>query len=116
MRLARVTGSRRYVDYATNALTDVHPDYWMAREARALQSGDIPTLTEHQRTILLLVAQGKTYKEIASELGRSWKTISNSVEHLRGKFGAGTRGELVARALRHGVVGVGDSGREVRTA
>ncbi len=115
LRLARLTGSRRYVQYAHDALADAHPDFWMAREARTLQSVDAPALTDHQRTILLLVAQGKTYKEIASTLGRSWKTISNSVEHLRGKFGAGSRGELVAHALRHGVVDVGES-ETVRTA
>jgi len=115
LRLARLTGSRRYVQYANTALAGAHPDYWMAREARALQSVDAPALTDHQRTILLLVAQGKTYKEIGSHLGRSWKTISNSVEHLRGKFRAGNRGELVARALRHGVVDVGDA-ESVRSA
>jgi len=116
LRLARVTGSARYVAYANAALASVHPDYWMAREARALHSGETPTLTDHQRTILLLVAQGKTYKEIASKLGRSWKTISNSVEHLRGKFGAATRGELVARALQHGVVGVGEPEGDAHSA
>jgi DNA-binding CsgD family transcriptional regulator len=107
IRLARLTGSRRYVDYASAALRDVHEDYWVAREVAALRSDEAPALTTHQRTILVLVAQGKTYKEIGTSLGRSWKTIANSVELLRTKFGAGTRGELVAAAARHGVVDLG---------
>jgi DNA-binding CsgD family transcriptional regulator len=108
LRLARLTGSVRYAEYAAPALDQVHPNYWMARELRALKSDVAPALTNRQRAILRLVAEGKTYKEIGAALGRSWKTIANSVEQLRGKFEAGTRGELVAIALRHGLVEVGD--------
>jgi DNA-binding CsgD family transcriptional regulator len=107
LRLARITGSPKYLKYAASLLGEVSPRYWIAREVRALQSDAGPLLTKNQRAILTLVARGKTYKEIGTALGRSWKTVANTVEQLRAKFGAGTRGELVALALRQGVIGLG---------
>jgi DNA-binding CsgD family transcriptional regulator len=108
LRLAHLTGARRYVAYATAALREAHPRFYMAVDLSALRDEATPALTDNQRVILKLVAQGKTYKDIAQMLGRSWKTVNNSVEQLRLKFGAGTRGELVAEVLRRGLVDVGD--------
>ncbi|HEV2740349.1 MAG TPA: LuxR C-terminal-related transcriptional regulator [Candidatus Elarobacter sp.] len=111
LRLAHLTGARRYLRYATAALREANPRFWMAVDLAGLRDEALPPLTDNQRTILTMVAQGKTYKEIASQLGRSWKTVNNSVEQLRSKFGAGSRAELVAEALRRGVVNVGDRSR-----
>jgi DNA-binding CsgD family transcriptional regulator len=116
LRLARLTGASRYVRFAAAALRDADPRYWMALEVARLQDGTSPALTDNQRTILVLVAQGKTYKEIGATLGRSWKTVNNSVEQLRAKFGAGTRGELVAEAMRRGVVDLGTAARRSESA
>lgn len=116
LRLARLTGNARYLAYAADALKNADPNYWMVRELRALTDDAAPALTENQRTILALVARGKTYKEIGSTLGRSWKTVNNSVEQLRVKFGAGTRGELVAEAMRRGIVDISSGQSASRTA
>jgi DNA-binding CsgD family transcriptional regulator len=116
LRLARLTGASRYVRFAATALRDADPRYWMALEVARLQDDTSPSLTDNQRTILVLVAQGKTYKEIGVTLGRSWKTVNNSVEQLRAKFGAGSRGELVAEAMRRGAVEMGAAARRSETA
>jgi DNA-binding CsgD family transcriptional regulator len=73
-----------------------------------------PALTDRQQTLLVLVAQGKTYKEIGTTVGRSWKTVRNSIEQLRAKFKVGSRGELVAQAVRLGIVPVGDHGEKAK--
>ncbi len=106
LRLAHLTGARRYVRYATAALREADPRFWMAVDVAGLGEDVSPALTDNQRIILTMVAEGKTYKEIGAQLGRSWKTVNNSVEQIRSKFGAGSRGELVAEALRRGIVDV----------
>ncbi len=107
LRLAHLTGAKRYVRYVTAALRDADSRFWMAGDLASMREDTAPALTDNQRVILTLVAQGKTYKEIGQRLGRSWKTVNNSVEQLRSKFGVGSRGELVAEAMRRGIVDVG---------
>jgi len=113
LRLAHLTGAGRYVRYAAAALRDAHPRFWMVTDVASLHGTVSPALTDNQRTILTMVAQGKTYKEIGAQLGRSWKTVNNSVEQIRSKFGAGSRAELVAEALRRGII---DLDQRSRTA
>lgn len=116
VQLARLTGANRYVTYAGEALQNASPEYWLAKELRALRSDATPPLTDNQRRVLTLVAQGKTYKEIAAELNRSWKTVNNSVEQMRAKFGVHSRGELVAEALRVRAIDVHPEVRISRSA
>ncbi|HEY6237430.1 MAG TPA: helix-turn-helix domain-containing protein [Candidatus Elarobacter sp.] len=111
LRLAHLTGARRYVHYATAALREADSRFWMAADLTGLQEDASPALTDNQRIILTLVVQRKTYKEIAAQLGRSWKTVNNSVGQIRSKFGAASRGELVAAALRRGIVDVDQRSR-----
>jgi DNA-binding CsgD family transcriptional regulator len=107
LRLAHLTGANRYVRYVAAALRDADSRFWMAGDLAGMREDSAaPALTDNQRVILTLVAQGKTYKEIGQTLGRSWKTVNNSVEQLRAKFGVGSRGELVAEAMRRGIVDV----------
>jgi DNA-binding CsgD family transcriptional regulator len=112
LRLAHLTGANRYVRYVAAALRDADSRFWMASDLAGMHDDTTaPALTDNQRVILTLVAQGKTYKEIGQTLGRSWKTVNNSVEQLRAKFGVGSRGELVAEAMRRGIVDVGSRPR-----
>jgi DNA-binding CsgD family transcriptional regulator len=106
IRLAHLTGARRYVHYATAALREADSRFWMAADMARRHEDVSPALTDNQRIILTMVVRGMTYKEIAAQLGRSWKTVNNSVEQIRSKFGACSRGELVAEALRRGIVDV----------
>lgn len=58
-------------------------------------------LTGREHEVLMLLAQGKTVKQIAEDLARSPHTVHDHVKALHRKLGASSRGELVARALGH---------------
>lgn len=64
------------------------------------QGPDDPKLSERERTVLLLAADGLTDKEIAGQLGLSLKTIHTYWDRMRQKFGASTRTQVFARFLR----------------
>lgn len=57
-------------------------------------------LAERDRTILLLIADGKTDGEIAQALSVAPKTINYHVERIKRRFGVSTRIQAVAIALR----------------
>jgi len=54
----------------------------------------MPTLTRREREIAELVAQGKTNREIASQLHISERTAESHVEHLRNKVGVRSRTQI----------------------
>lgn len=104
IRLAKLTGHERYRCLAEECLSHASPQYWLAKMLGERHAERTPLLTKRQERILALVAEGKTYKEIGTELKRSWRTVNNTVDKLRGKFGVRSRGELVAEALRRGAI------------
>ena len=61
-----------------------------------------PTLTQAQRAVLLLVAEGLTNEEIAKRRGTSTRTVANQVASLLRLFNCTSRVELgvIARANR----------------
>jgi two-component system response regulator NreC len=59
-------------------------------------------LTEREREVLALVAQGYTNQEIADKLFVSVKTVETHRAHIMSKLGLQTRAELVRYALREG--------------
>lgn len=66
--------------------------------------GDMPEpLTEQERRILGLIAQGNTNKEIAAVLYLSEKTVRNYVSNILAKLGLANRAEAAAFAVRHGL-------------
>jgi HD-GYP domain-containing protein (c-di-GMP phosphodiesterase class II) len=62
-------------------------------------------LTRREAEVLLHVAQGKTNREIASELWISEKTVRNHVERVYGKIGVSNRTGASLYAIRHGLTG-----------
>jgi DNA-binding CsgD family transcriptional regulator len=106
LRLARLTGKKRYERYTEDALREVHPGFWMARELSALRGGNAPALTRTESEILALVVRGLSYKQIATKRSVSWKTVGNHVQALFRKFGVRSRAELAAEALRLRIVAV----------
>ncbi len=64
------------------------------------EAGNEP-LTSREHEVLMLLARGKTVKQIAEALARSPHTVHDHVKALHRKLGASSRGELVARALGH---------------
>lgn len=62
------------------------------------------TLTQREREILKLIAEGHTNKEIAELLVLSVKTVENHRYSLMNKLNAHDRGELIKYAIRVGLI------------
>lgn len=66
-------------------------------------------LSDREREILKLIAEGKTNKEIAELLYLSVKTIQTHRANLMRKLGMHDRTELVKYAIRKGLIGLEES-------
>ncbi len=71
------------------------------RAARAQEVSAFAPLTEQERRVLALVAEGKTNREIAQELHLGEGTVRNYVSNILGKLGVANRAEAAAYATRH---------------
>jgi len=78
--------------------------------APAADSEDAPQLTERETEILRMVATGMSYKQIATRLVLSHRTVQNHVQNTLGKLQLHNRIELVRYAIKHGLAGDSDSG------
>ena len=75
---------------------------FQSREERFLSAG--VELTEREKQVLALLAQGETTNAIAKKLTISNSTARNHIQNILAKLGVHTRLEAVAFALRHKVV------------
>jgi len=64
------------------------------------------SLTDREKQVLKLVAEGLSNKEVADVLGISVKTAMTHREHMMEKLGVHNRTELVRFAIRRGVIRV----------
>jgi DNA-binding NarL/FixJ family response regulator len=77
------------------------------REAAVEQLEDpYETLTDREKQVLKLVAEGSSNKEIAETLDISVKTAMAHREHLMEQLGVHSRTELIKFALKRGVIRV----------
>ena len=58
-------------------------------------------MTQRELQILALIAEGKSYGQIADHLGVSYKTVANGCSQLKVKLGAGNLPELVRMAIEY---------------
>lgn len=65
-------------------------------EAQAFQD-----LTSQERQVLLLIAEGRTNREIATDLYLSEGTVRNYVSSILSKLGVSNRAEAAAYAIKH---------------
>jgi DNA-binding NarL/FixJ family response regulator len=65
--------------------------------------GAAPRLTERETEILRMVATGLSYKQIATRLVLSHRTVQNHVQNTLGKLQLHNRVELVRYAIEHGL-------------
>jgi DNA-binding NarL/FixJ family response regulator len=91
------------------------PDELLARVRRLLIRSDLATrgngdqrrssfgLTDREREILMLLADGAGQKAIAAELVLSPKTVATHIQRILAKLGVHSRAEAVAVAHREGV-------------
>jgi DNA-binding NarL/FixJ family response regulator len=80
----------------------------MAEAGPAAEGGGDPyeSLTDREKQVLKLVAEGKSNKEVADVLGISVKTAMSHREHVMEKLGLHNRTELVRFAIKRGVIRV----------
>ncbi|HEX5619978.1 MAG TPA: helix-turn-helix transcriptional regulator, partial [Solirubrobacteraceae bacterium] len=73
----------------------------VVRPARDGDDGPLGALTARAREIAMLVADGRTNREVAEQLVLSAKTIEAHLRNIYAKLGVRSRVEL-ARAVAHG--------------
>jgi DNA-binding NarL/FixJ family response regulator len=78
----------------------------LAEAARRPLVAKAPQLTPRQREVLQLVAEGRTMKEIASQLNISTRTAESYKYHLMNVLGIRTTAELVQHAIKIGLITV----------
>jgi DNA-binding NarL/FixJ family response regulator len=77
-----------------------------ANPAAPGQADPYESLTDREKQVLKLVAEGRSNKEVAEVLGISVKTAMSHREHVMEKLGLHNRTELVRFALKRGVIRV----------
>jgi DNA-binding NarL/FixJ family response regulator len=73
--------------------------------APAETDSGLPRLSERETEILRMVATGLSYKQIATRLVLSPRTVQNHVQNTLGKLQLHNRVELVRYAIEHGLAG-----------
>jgi len=76
----------------------------VAEAGRPARADPFETLTDREKQVFKLIAEGHSSKEVASLLDISVKTAMTHREHLMGKLQVHNRTELVRLALKLGVV------------
>jgi DNA-binding NarL/FixJ family response regulator len=99
--------ARTELEAGGTVLLEVHLDAFPDGPARAGASDHeaaVEPLTPREREVLELVAEGMSNRAIAERLAISEHTVKFHVGALLGKLSAATRAELVAIALRRGLI------------
>jgi two-component system response regulator NreC len=72
------------------------------REGRGFQVDEV--LTDREREVLQLIAEGYTSREIADILHLSVKTVQNHRSKIMGKLDLHDRGDLIKYAIQQGII------------
>jgi DNA-binding NarL/FixJ family response regulator len=75
-------------------------------QAREAVDDPYELLTDREKQVLRLVAQGQSNKEIAQTLGTSVKTAMSHREHVMEKLNLHNRTDLIKFAIKKGVISV----------
>ncbi|MEM8575307.1 MAG: response regulator transcription factor [Pseudomonadota bacterium] len=70
-------------------------------EARGHSNNPLKVITERELQILSLLAEGKSYAQIASDLRVTYKTIANTFSLIKSKLGVQSLPELVKLAIEN---------------
>ena len=76
----------------------------LSDEDRRSGAPGLDQLTNREREVLSLIAQGRANKRIALELGISEKTVKAHVGHVLAKLGVSDRTQAAVLAVQHGLV------------
>jgi DNA-binding CsgD family transcriptional regulator len=73
------------------------------RDGRVREAAGPLALTRREREIAVLIAQGCSTQQIAEELALTSGTVSNRVSDMLTRLGVGSRAEIAAWAVEHGL-------------
>jgi DNA-binding NarL/FixJ family response regulator len=76
----------------------------LVTSGRSLDLEDYESLTQRERQVLKLLAEGKTSRDIAKYLGVSLKTAMTHRSNLMAKLGMHSRAEVIKFAIRKGII------------
>lgn len=84
-------------------------DEFLARVAALLRRADPELwpeirLTVREGEVLSLLAEGLEPTDVADRLGIATRTVGTHLEHIMGKLGAHSRGQMIALAYQQGLV------------
>jgi two-component system, NarL family, response regulator NreC len=96
-----VLKDRRYLSPAIT--DDVLSELLSRRMAATTEKGAIGHLTLRERTVLKQLAEGRSSKEIATDMNLSVKTVESHRQHIMEKLGLHTVAELTKFAIREGL-------------
>ena len=65
---------------------------------------NVPTITEQQKQLLQMVADGLTNKEIAAQLFVTDRTVKTYLTELYEIFQVNNRAQAIAYAIRHNLI------------
>jgi NarL family two-component system response regulator LiaR len=65
---------------------------------------DPDDLTGREREVAMLIGQGKSNSEIATELVLSKRTVETHVSHILSKLGLSNRAQIMRWAIDHGLI------------
>jgi two-component system, NarL family, response regulator NreC len=91
--------------YLYPALTKRLLSDFLRRAERGEDPGHLGSLSERERDVLRLIAQGKTSNEIARSLYISPHTVQTHRDHIMEKLNLHRKAELIRYAIRTGLVG-----------
>jgi two-component system, NarL family, response regulator NreC len=83
---------------------EVLGDFVESRNRTAATANAFATLTEREREVLQLLAEGYPTKEVASKLSLGVPTVHTHRQHLMQKLNARSIADLVRYAIREGIV------------
>lgn len=104
--LAAIDHAQHRQHFFTNKLTVSMAQDFARGMGVDLQQGAQPgsPLTRREVEVVRLLAQGKSNKQVASDLGISTRTVESHRSHIMGKLEFGSFSELVRFAVRSGIV------------
>ncbi len=79
-------------------------EYLMENMQATTGQTDQPVLTEKEITVLRLLSEGKTTKEIVAAMDSKERTIEFHIKKINTKLGVATRAQAVAWAKDHGLL------------
>jgi DNA-binding CsgD family transcriptional regulator len=85
------------------------PTDWVGAIAESIERRQLveTTLTDREREVLMIAAEGLTARQIASRLGVRERTVTTHLTRIYSKLGVGTRLAAIRLATDAGLVSVG---------